>query len=109
MSCSSSVLVRSSTATEPRPDSSELPCDLISSARSRGLGVVDLQVLGAQRLELLDLLRAASRPSRGSAISSAGATMMTSPFSRMSRPLVRSTMSSAWSQGTFCRRSVTLP
>src|SRR4026207_1778916 len=34
---------------------------------------------------------------------------MTLPSSRLSRPLVRSTMSSAWSQGTFCRRSVTLP
>ena len=43
------------------------------------------------------------------AISSAGATMMTLPLRRMSRPFVVMTMSSAWSQGTFCSRSVTLP
>ena len=35
--------------------------------------------------------------------------MMTLPFWRMSRPLVVITISSAWSQGTFLRRSVTLP
>ena len=35
--------------------------------------------------------------------------MMTLPLRRMSRPFVVMTMSRAWSQGTFCRRSVTLP
>ena len=35
--------------------------------------------------------------------------MITLSLRRLSRPLVRRTMSSAWSQGTFCRRSVTLP
>ena len=35
--------------------------------------------------------------------------MMTLSCLRLSRPLVRSTMSRAWSHGTFCRRSVTLP
>ena len=35
--------------------------------------------------------------------------MMTLSWRRLSRPLVRSTMSSAWSHGTFCSRSVTLP
>jgi hypothetical protein len=35
--------------------------------------------------------------------------IMTLPFWRLSRPLVASTMSSAWSQGTLCRRRVTFP
>ncbi len=34
---------------------------------------------------------------------------MTLPSRRLSRPLARSTMSSAWSHGTLTRRRVTLP
>ena len=43
------------------------------------------------------------------ASSSVGPMMITLSWRRLSRPLVRSTMSSAWSQGTFCRRRVRLP
>jgi hypothetical protein len=54
-------------------------------------------------------LRACSSAFSRELISSAGATRITLSLRRIARPLVRSTMSSAWSQGTFCRRSVTLP
>jgi hypothetical protein len=77
VSCSSSVLVRSSTATLPREDSSELALRLDQRGEVIRLGVVDLQVLGAQRRELLESLRAARSAFSRAASSSAGATMMT--------------------------------
>ena len=65
-SCSSSVLVRSSTDTVPRLDSRppSPPCVLISAARSVGLRVVDLQIFRTQRRQVLHVRRA--RPARPS-------------------------------------------
>jgi hypothetical protein len=108
VSCSSSVFVRSSIATLPRRKAAN-SLRLDQGGEVRRLGIVDLQVLGAQRRKLLQILAGGEVAFSRAAISAAGATMMTFSLLRLSRPLVRSTMSSAWSQGTFCRRSVTLP
>ena len=94
VSWTSSVLVRSSIATLPRSESDDQralpppPADQRRRARP-AFGVVDLNELRAQRLERLQRLAApASSACSRAAISSAGATMMTLPLRRMSRPLV---------------------
>ena len=119
MSVTKSWLVRGSEITLPRGDRMREVCRRRRHRRRcrragqalgdvLGLGVVELERLRAQRLELGDLLAAPrARAFSLAASSSFGAIQSTLPVLRMPRPLACRMMSSAWSQGTSFRRSVT--
>ena len=110
MSCTNSVLVRSSTV-----GAAALGQDLLVLVGEEllqvlGLGVGQREGLGAHRLQVGDLRRCASSASFSlAASSSVGAISTTLPFLRFDRPLDCRMMSSAWSHGTSFRRSVRLP
>ena len=74
-----------------------------------GLGVVHLDEGRLQRFHLLQALLGRGFGGLLAEISEAVPTIITLPYSRVARPLVRRMMSSAWSQGTSCRRRVMLP